>query len=95
MNAPSVYVSGVSAVLQVAERFGAPRADLLALARLQPEWLNQADERLPVARAGATGNTGQADVFWSEFGVQVGPFRSDFDCEYQRTITSDGPPVYK
>lgn len=46
---PSVTVSGFNAVLQVAERFGVPRRELLTQAHLEPEWLRHRDDRLPVA----------------------------------------------
>ena len=47
---PTVYVSAINAILQVAARFGVQRRDLLALDHLQPEWLSQGDDRLPVDR---------------------------------------------
>ncbi len=46
---PTVIVSGFNAVLQVAERFGVQRRELLAHAHLEPEWLRHRDDRLPVA----------------------------------------------
>lgn len=47
---PSTTVSGINAVLQVAERFGVRRQQLLAMAQLEPEWLRHREDRLPVGR---------------------------------------------
>jgi AraC-like DNA-binding protein len=47
---PTVSASSVNLVLQVAERFGLPRRDMLGLLQLQPDWLGHPDDRLPVAR---------------------------------------------
>ncbi len=46
---PTVTVSAFNTVLQVAERFGVQRRELLAQAHLEPEWLRHRDDRLPVA----------------------------------------------
>jgi AraC-like DNA-binding protein len=47
---PTATVSGINAVLQVAERFGVRRQQLLIQAQLEPEWLRHREDRLPVAR---------------------------------------------
>lgn len=46
----TVYASSINAVLQVAERFGVRREEILALDQLQPGWLQHGGDRLPVAR---------------------------------------------
>jgi AraC-like DNA-binding protein len=47
---PTVYASAINQVLQAAGRFGVNREQLLALEHLEPGWLSQPDERLPVER---------------------------------------------
>ena len=47
---PTTTVSGINAVLQVAERFGVRRQQLLTQAQLEPEWLRHREDRLPVGR---------------------------------------------
>ena len=47
---PTVHARGINAILQVAERFGVRREQLLSRAQLEPEWLRYADDRLPVER---------------------------------------------
>jgi AraC-like DNA-binding protein len=64
---PSVKATGINAILQVAERYAVPRARLLAMAHLEPEWLRHADDRLPVQRQFeiyriAAELTGQPDI---------------------------------
>ena len=64
---PSVKATGITAILQVAERFGVSRSKLLSLAHLEPEWLRHADDRLPVQRQFdvyrlAAELTGQPDI---------------------------------
>lgn len=47
---PTVYAAAINQVLQAARRFGVNSEQLLALDHLQPGWLAQPDERLPVER---------------------------------------------
>ena len=46
----TVYASAINAILQVAERFGVRREQLLSLDHLEESWLRNADDRLPVDR---------------------------------------------
>ncbi len=47
---PTVCAAAINQVLQAAQRFGVEPEQLLKPGHLQPEWLQQADERLPVER---------------------------------------------
>jgi AraC-like DNA-binding protein len=50
VNNPTVGVSAINAILQVAERFGVRREELLVMEHLQSEWVRHSEDRLPVAR---------------------------------------------
>jgi AraC-like DNA-binding protein len=50
IDKPGVGAPSINLVLQVAERFGVRRQQLLSALHLQPDWLSNPDDRLPVAR---------------------------------------------
>ncbi len=50
LGRPTVYAGTINQVLQAAARFGVNREQLLMLDHLEPGWLSDADERLPVDR---------------------------------------------